>query len=171
MSSLQLVHISYSGLVQISDLDSTRCFCTGGATAMLTMQLVQLFRVIVGRQAEDGATDELWYNTFSRDESIRETALLLTTCSLVLTKSKEREMARPLLNYLLWNSCVVHLGGSSSSKTMVCLLSTYTSIFANVLHHFRQQRIYCFGWVRSAILLIYVLRRNTMRATSRGLKG
>ena len=40
---------------------------------MLTLQLVQLFRVIVGRQAEDGATDELWYNTFSRDESIRET--------------------------------------------------------------------------------------------------
>ena len=69
MSSLQLVHISYSRLVQISDLDSTRCFCTGGATAMLTMQLVQLFRVIAGRQAEDGATDELWYNTFSRDEN------------------------------------------------------------------------------------------------------
>ena len=40
---------------------------------MLTLQLVQLFRVIVGRQAEDGGTDELWYNTFSRDESIRET--------------------------------------------------------------------------------------------------
>ena len=73
MSSLQLVHISYSGLVRISDLDSTRCCCTGGATAMLTVQLVQLFSVIVGRQTEDVATDKLRYNTFSRDESIRET--------------------------------------------------------------------------------------------------
>ena len=72
MSSLQLVHINYSVLVRISDLDST-CCCTGGATAMHTLQLMQLFRVIVGRQAEDGATDELWYNTFSRDESIRGT--------------------------------------------------------------------------------------------------
>ena len=36
-------------------------------------------------------------------------------------------MAHPLLDYLLWNSCVVHIGGSSSSKTMVCLLSA--SIF------------------------------------------
>ena len=28
---------------------------------MVTLQLVQLLRVIVGMQAEDGATDELWY--------------------------------------------------------------------------------------------------------------
>ena len=40
---------------------------------MVTLQLVQLLRVIVGMQEEDGATDELWYETFSRDASIRET--------------------------------------------------------------------------------------------------
>ena len=38
-------------------------------------------------------------------------------------------MACPLMDYLLWNSCVVHIGGSSSSKTMICLLSAYASIF------------------------------------------
>ena len=29
---------------------------------MVTLQLVQLLRVIVGMQAEDRATDELWYD-------------------------------------------------------------------------------------------------------------
>ena len=40
---------------------------------MVTLQLVQLLRVIVGMQEEGGATDELLYETFSRDASIRET--------------------------------------------------------------------------------------------------
>ena len=40
---------------------------------MVTLQLVQLLRVIVGMQEEDGATDELWYETFSQDASSHET--------------------------------------------------------------------------------------------------
>ena len=58
---------------------------------MLTLQLVQLFRVIVGRQAEDGATDELWYNPFSQDESIRET---VRCCSPLVRRTDEVQRER-----------------------------------------------------------------------------
>ena len=72
----------------------------------------------------------------------RNSLLLINRCSLIYMKCCSTTMPCTVLNNFVRNSCFKHTRCPSRTKTVICLVPQYSSLFTHILHpvYFFQQR-------------------------------